>query len=114
MHMAHQDLVASSQARNADPTIRNIVTAGLAKASARNVAGTNEKPSDIRLLTPISSFVALALALAKANKPAENFKPSETGASRRGADYSGGAVPLIHILTDFVSLCFLAVLGSLM
>jgi hypothetical protein len=112
MHMARQDLVASSQARYAAPTIRKIVTAGLAEASARNVVGTNEKPSDTRFLTPISSFVALALA--KANKPAENFKPSETGASRRGAGYSGGAVPLIHILTDFVSLCFLTVFGSLM
>jgi hypothetical protein len=110
MHMARQDLVASSQARYADPTIRKIVTAGLAEASARNVVGTNEKPSDTRFLTPISSFVALALA--KANKPAENFKPSETGASRRGI--GGGAAPLIHILTDFVSLCFLTARGFLM
>jgi hypothetical protein len=112
MHMARQDLVASSQARYADPAIRKIVTAGLAEASARNVVGTNEKPSDIRFLTPISSFVALALA--KANKPTENFKPSETDASRRGIGYDGGAAPLIHILTDFVSLCFLTASGFLM
>jgi hypothetical protein len=112
MHMARQDLVASSQARYADPTIRKIVTAGLAEASARNVVGTNEKPSDIRFLTPISSFVALALA--KANKPAENFKPSETDASRRGIGYDGGAAPLTHILIDFVFLCFLTASGFLM
>jgi hypothetical protein len=112
MHMARQDLVASSQARYADPTIRKIVTAGLAEASARNVVGTNEKPSDIRFLTPISSFVALALA--KANKPAENFKSSETDASRRGIGCGGGAAPLIHILTDFVFLCFLTASGFLM
>jgi hypothetical protein len=112
MHMARQDLVASSQARYADPTIRKIVTAGLAEASARNVVGINEKPSDTRFLTPISSFVALALA--KANKLAENFKPSETGASRRGIGCGGGAVPLIHILIDFVSLCFLTAPGFLM
>src|SRR4051794_37034162 len=99
MHMARQDLVASSQARYADPTIRKIVTAGLAEASARNVVGTNEKPSDTRFLTPISSFVALALA--KANKPAENFKPSETGASRRGIGCGGGAALPIHIFIDF-------------
>ena len=110
--MARQDLVASSQARYADPTIRKIVTAGLAEASARNVVGTNEKPSDTRFLTPISSFVALALA--KANKPAENFKPSETGASRRGIGCGGGAAPLIHILADFVSLYFLTASGFLM
>jgi len=112
MHMAHQDLVASSQARYADPTIRKIVTAGLAEASARNVVGTNEKPSDTRFLTPFSSFVALALA--KANKPAENFKPSETDASRQGIGYDGGAAPLTHILIDFVSLCFLTARGFLM
>jgi hypothetical protein len=110
--MARQDLVASSQARYADPTIRKIVTAGLAEASARNVVGTNEKPSDTRFLTPISSFVALALA--KANKPAENFKPSETGASRRGIGCGGGAAPLIHILADFASLYFLTACGFLM
>jgi hypothetical protein len=110
--MARQDLVASSQARYADPTIRKIVTAGLAEASARNVVGTNEKPSDTRFLTPISSFVALALA--KANKPAENFKPSETGASRRGIGCGGGAAPLIHILADFASLYFLTARGFLM
>lgn len=110
--MARQDLVASSQARYADPTIRKIVTAGLAEASARNVVGTNEKPSDTRFLTPISSFVALALA--KANKPAENFKPSETGASRRGIGCGGGAAPLIHSLADFASPYFLTARGFLM
>src|SRR3954447_21690373 len=112
MYMARQDLVASSQARYAAPTIRKIVTAGLAEASARNVVGTNEKPSDTRFLTPISSFVSLARA--KANKPAENFKPSETGASRRGIGCGGGAAPPIHISIDFVSLCFLTARGFLM
>ena len=70
--MAHQNLVASSQARYADPTIRKIVTTGLAEASARNVAGINKKPSDSRFLTPICSFVALALT--RVNRHAESFK----------------------------------------
>src|SRR4051812_49494627 len=106
MHMARQDLVASSKARYADPTIRKIVTAGLAEASARNVVGINEKPSDTRFLTPISSFVALALA--KANKPAENFKPSETGASRRGIGCGGGgAPPLPHFFVFFFFFFFI-------
>lgn len=88
--MAHQNLVANSWARYADPMTRKLVTAGLFEAFTRNVAGTGKKPSGIKFLMTNCSVAALAQTRAKG--PTESLKPWPMGALRWGIGCRGSTV----------------------